>query len=67
MTKFTIVERNMIDRVIAGVDDFDELGRPLIDKLYEHFSTNGDMPYGVQKARTGDPEQWICEHLGWLY
>ena len=26
-------------------------------KLYEEFQY--EMPYGVQKARTGDPEQWL--------
>jgi hypothetical protein len=34
----------------------------IYDKLYDHYSSNGDMPYGVQKARTEDPEHWIAEH-----
>jgi hypothetical protein len=21
------------------------------------------MPYGIKKARTGDPEEWICERF----
>ena len=25
-----------------------------------------DMPYGTQKARDGDPVQWITEHLDYL-
>lgn len=33
------------------------------DRLYDFYTTNGEMPYGVAKARTGDPDQWIAERL----
>ena len=33
----------------------------LYDELYEYFLE--DMPYGVQKARTGDPVEWITMRL----
>ena len=36
------------------------------DELYEYFVTGagrGEMPYGVAKARDGDPDQWITEYL----
>ena len=36
----------------------------LYDELYEYFLE--DMPYGVQKARTGMPDEWIVEHLDYL-
>ncbi len=36
----------------------------LYDELYEYFLE--DMPYGVQKARTGDLVEWITEHLDYL-
>jgi len=36
----------------------------LYDELFEYFLE--DMPYGVQKARTGDPVEWITEHLDYL-
>ena len=36
----------------------------LYNELYEYFLE--DMPYGVQKARTGDPVEWITEHLDYL-
>ena len=41
-----------------------EYGTPLFLALYEHYSANGEMPYGIQKARTGDPEIWICARIG---
>ena len=36
----------------------------LYDELYEYFLE--DMPYGVQKARTGDPVEWITMRLDGL-
>ena len=32
-------------------------------KLYEYFCSTGEMPIGVAKARTGDPDIWILEYL----
>lgn len=31
------------------------------DVLYEYYFD--DMPYGVKKARTGDPDEWIMNRL----
>ena len=33
----------------------------LYDELYEYFLE--DMPYGTQKARDGDPVEWITMRL----
>jgi len=33
------------------------------EKLYDYFCNSGDMPYGVAKARTGDPDIWILDYL----
>ena len=36
----------------------------LYSDLFEYYSTDPDyMPYGIQKARDGDPVQWITERL----
>jgi hypothetical protein len=46
----------------ADVDKFietDELTDGLFDTLYEYFFD--EMPYGVAKARTGDPHHWISD------
>ena len=40
---------------LAGND----LDNDLYDALYDYYSDNGEMPYGVAKARDGDPYQWI--------
>ena len=31
--------------------------------LFDYYSDNGEMPYGTQKARDGDPYQWISDRL----
>jgi len=47
--------------VLAGEDliTFGKLYRELIS----YYMSNGEMPYGVAKARDGDPEAWIMDRL----
>jgi hypothetical protein len=49
----------------TDVDTFVRTGdmtEPLFDALYEYYlMTVGEMPYGVAKARTADPLEWISE------
>ena len=33
------------------------------EKLFNYFCESGEMPYGVAKARTGDPDDWILNRL----
>ena len=57
---FTREEEIQIIRIIEGeVDLYDD--EDLSEKLYEYYMD--DMPYGTQKARDGDPYEWIYEHL----
>jgi hypothetical protein len=35
----------------------------LLERAIEFTMTNGEMPYGVQKARTGDPYTWVSDWL----
>ena len=42
--------------------DIDQLdGEELMQDLYTHFQE--DMPYGTQKARDGDPDEFIYDAL----
>lgn len=43
-----------IQEVILGHDPTPAF----MDRLYEFYTNNGEMPYGVAKARTGDPLDW---------
>lgn len=46
--------------VMAGEDLFDH--DKLYNELYAYYLTAG-MPYGIAKARTGDPVEWITDEL----
>jgi hypothetical protein len=43
--------------------DGGELDEQLYDALYDYYTHSGEMPYGVAKARTGDPYNWIAFRL----
>ena len=47
----------------CGVTDIDEIeyGGECYDELMDYFAD--EMPYGVMKARTGMPDEWIYEKL----
>ena len=48
---------------IQSTDDI-EMGSDAFSDLFDYFSSDPDeMPYGVQKARTGMPDEWIYEKL----
>jgi hypothetical protein len=58
---------HIINRFKHEVKQFEETGLlddDLYDELYDYYSSNGEMPYGVAKARTGDPYQWVSGKLG---
>jgi hypothetical protein len=40
-----------------------ELDNDLYDDLFDYYSDNGEIPYGIAKARTGDPYRWVSEKL----
>lgn len=62
---FSTAEKIAIIAIHEGKKELD-MDSPLYEKLYKFFAESGDMPYGIQKARTGDPDEWILEHLGQL-
>ncbi len=45
---------------ITNLDDI-EYGSQCFDELMDHFAD--EMPYGVMKARTGMPDEWIIDRL----
>ena len=46
-----------------GITDLDEIeyGSQCYTELMDYFAD--EMPYGVQKARTGMPDEWIIDRL----
>lgn len=59
------IVKKLINDQIDLYDKIPKSHLTYFDVLYEHFQT--EMPYGVQKARTGDPDSWIIDKLCELY
>ena len=59
--EYEVVKKILIKHDVLH-KDIDQLDDPiLMQDLYEHFQE--DMPYGTQKARTGDPDEFIYDAL----
>jgi len=56
------IELKFKDDVNKFVNE-DILSDELFDALYDHYSMSGEMPYGVAKARDGDPYEWVAERF----
>ena len=56
IVKNILIKHNALNLDIDQIDD-----TILMQDLYEHFQE--DMPYGTQKARTGDPDEFIYDAL----
>jgi len=50
---------------IKGVADGDSIMdfEEAYEALFGYFFDNGEMPYGIAKARTGMPDEWIADEL----
>lgn len=58
-------DRLNIELIASGVND--DLTDHQYTVLFEYYSDLGEMPYGVQKARSGDPFEWITNRLAEEY
>ena len=60
-------EYDEVKRILASneVTDLDQIeyGSEVYEDLYNYFANSGEMPYGVMKARTGMPDEWIYDKL----
>ena len=57
---------HLLDRFKHEVENFKQTGDladDLYDALFDYYSHHGAMPYGVAKARTGDPHSWVSDRL----
>lgn len=55
---------HILQRFPKEVKDFEagnELDSDLYEALFDYYMLHGEMPYGVAKARSGDPFQWVTE------
>jgi hypothetical protein len=58
-TKLTPADYARAKEIAAGKRELDDA---MYNKLYALMAK--DMPYGTAKARTGDPMNWIADHIG---
>jgi len=57
---------HILSRFPKEVKDFkmgDELADDLYEALFDYYMLHGEMPYGISKARTGDPYEWVTQQL----
>ena len=60
-------EYDEVKAILASNDvtDLDQIeyGSEVYEDLYDYFANSGEMPYGVMKARTGMPDEWIIDRI----
>ena len=57
---YEAVKKILESNNITNIEDI-EYGGECFDELMDYFAD--EMPYGVMKARTGMPDEWIYEKL----
>ena len=51
-------------KCVNSGDSLDFHDSTSFEKLFEYFTfATAEMPYGIAKARTGDPDVWILDRL----
>ena len=60
ISEYEAVKKILDSHGITDIDDL-EYGGMCFDELLDYFAD--EMPYGVLKARTGMPDEWIHDKL----
>ncbi len=60
-SRLTPKEKTEINDFLASKIGWDEMSEDTQMKLHKRYESQ--MPYGTVKARTGDPDQWIFNHI----
>ena len=60
MSEYDAVKKILDANGITDIDDV-EYGSECFDELMDYYAD--EMPYGVMKARTGMPDEWISDKL----
>jgi len=60
MSEYEAVKKILDRNGITDIDDL-EYGKDAFDELMDYYAD--EMPYGVMKARTGMPDEWIYDKL----
>jgi len=60
MSEYEKIKEILDSNQITDIEDI-EYGGQCFDELMDYFAD--EMPYGVMKARTGMPDEWIYDKL----
>ena len=61
-SEFDEVKKILDQNDITDLDQI-EYGSDVYEELFGYYMDSGEMPYGVMKARTGMPDEWIHDRL----
>lgn len=54
---------NRFKHEVKQFEQGNELDKDLYEALFDYYNDQGEMPYGVAKARDGDPYEWVAQNL----
>jgi hypothetical protein len=54
---------NRFKHEVKNFEQGGDLDEKLYDALFDYYNDAGEMPYGVAKARDGDPMEWVAQNL----
>jgi len=62
MSEYDEVKKILDNNEVTDLDQI-EYGSEVYEDLYDYYANSGEMPYGVMKARTGMPDEWIIDRV----
>jgi hypothetical protein len=62
-TEFTEAHTKRLKATAFYLEIDTELTDEDFDYFFEYYLNSGEMPYGVAKARDGDPYEWVAERI----
>ena len=54
---------NRFKHEVKKFEESGELDNDLYEALFDYYSDAGEIPYGIAKARDGDPMEWVANNL----
>jgi len=62
MSEYDEVKKILEQNDVTELDQI-EYGSEVYEDLFSYYMNSGEMPYGVMKARTGMPDEWIIDRV----
>ena len=61
-SEYEEIKAILIKHDVTDLDQI-EYGSEVYDDLFDYYMSSGEMPYGIMKARDGDPDVWIVDRI----